>query len=56
MTGQSVKDIRGQVYFMLGAVDKRNIDVFKILRRRVVYDWRSIGAAWRECREDEARR
>ena len=32
---------------MLGAIDKRNVDVFQVFARRVVNDWRGIGPARR---------
>ena len=45
------------VDFMLGAIDQGNIDVFQVFRRRVVNDWRGIGAARRrEQREENADR
>jgi hypothetical protein len=42
------QDIGGHVDFTLGAIDKRNVDVFQVFRRRVVNDRRRIGAARRE--------
>jgi hypothetical protein len=41
------QDICGHVDFVLGAIDKRNVDVFKIFDRCVVNDWRGIGAPMR---------
>jgi hypothetical protein len=38
---------------MLGAIDKRNVDVFQVFRRRVMNDRRGIGAARRERGEKE---
>ena len=37
------QDVCGQVDFMLGAIDQRDVDVFEILRRRVVNDRRRVG-------------
>jgi len=48
--------ISGHVDFVLGAVDQGNVDVFKVLSRRVMNDWRGIGAAWRERGEEKAYR
>jgi len=45
------QDIR--VDFMLGAIDKRNVDVFKGFRGRIVNDRRGIGAARRDRGEKE---
>jgi hypothetical protein len=47
------QDIRGHVYFTLGAVDKRHVDVFEVLARRIVNDRRWLGAARRERGEKE---
>ena len=42
---------------MLGAIDKSNIDVFKVFDRRVMNDRRGIGATRRrEQREEKADR
>jgi hypothetical protein len=38
---------------MLGAIDKRNVDVFQVFRRRVMNDRRGIGAAWCLGSEEE---
>jgi hypothetical protein len=41
------------VDFVLGAIDKRNVDVFQVFRRRVVNDRRGLGAArWRPAPPD----
>ena len=45
--------ISGQVDFMFGAVDKPNVDMFEVFRRRVVNYGRGIGAARRERGEQE---
>jgi hypothetical protein len=50
------QDIGGHVDFVLGAIDKRNVDVFQVFRRRLVNDRRGIGAARRERGEKEASR
>jgi hypothetical protein len=44
------------VDFMLGEIDKRHVDVFKILARRIVNDRRGISATRRERGEQEASR
>jgi hypothetical protein len=41
---------------VLGAIDKRNVDMFKAFRRRVVNDRCGIGFARRERGEQEASR
>jgi hypothetical protein len=38
---------------MPGAVDQFNVDMFEVLCRRVVNDWRGIGAARRARAEEE---
>jgi hypothetical protein len=38
---------------MPGAVDQFNVDMFEVLCRRVVNDWRGIGAARRARGEEE---
>jgi hypothetical protein len=42
------QDIGGHVDFVLGAIDKRHVDVFKIFARRIVNDRRGLGTAGRE--------
>jgi hypothetical protein len=42
------QDIGGHVDFVLGAIDKRHVDVFKIFARCIVNDRRWLGAARRE--------
>jgi hypothetical protein len=41
------------VDFVSGAIDKRHVDVFKILARRIVNGRRGIGAAWCQGSEEE---
>ena len=48
--------IGGDVDFYPGAIDKSNVNVFKILSRRVMYGRRGIGMARRECGEQETSR
>jgi hypothetical protein len=45
--GPDRQDIGRHVDFMLGAIDKRNVDVFEVLARRVVNFWRGIGSTMR---------
>ena len=47
------QNLRGHVYFALGAVDQGNVDVFKILARRIVNDRCRISATRRERSEKE---
>jgi hypothetical protein len=47
------QNIRGHVDFMLGAIDKRNIDVFQIFRGRIMNGRRGLGGARRESGEKE---
>jgi hypothetical protein len=42
------------LFFALGAIDKRNVYVFQVFRRRVVNG--GVGAARRERRDEEASR
>jgi hypothetical protein len=37
----------------LGTIDKRNVDMFKILDRRIVNDRRGIGGVWCDKGEKE---
>ena len=39
--------IGGQVDFVFGTIDKRNVDVLKVFSRRVMNDRRGVSAAWR---------
>lgn len=41
------QDIGGHVNFMLGAINQVNVDVLKVLDRRIVNCWRGIGAPLR---------
>jgi hypothetical protein len=50
------QDVGRHVDFVLGRVDQGNIDVFKILARRIVNDRRGIGFAWRERGEQKISR
>ena len=50
------QDVGGHIDFMLGAIDQGNVDVFKVLCRRVMNGRRRIGGAWRERCEQEASR
>ena len=44
------------VDFVLGAIDKCNVDVFEVFRRRIVNDRRGLGVARRERGEQDASR
>jgi hypothetical protein len=48
------QDIRGHVYFTLGAIDKRHVDVFEVFSGRVVNGRRGLGTARRERGEEKA--
>jgi hypothetical protein len=50
------QDICRHVDFVLGAIDKRNVDVFQVFRWRIVNGKRRIGTARRERGEQEASR
>jgi hypothetical protein len=54
--GPVSQHIGRHVDFMLGAIDKRNVDVFEVLARRVVNFWRGIGAPLRAQGENHSGR